>query len=71
MMCYLAAAIAPAVLGFEGLGLFLSEDSAPYYSSVSLYLNRIVNVVGSAPTYTLLVSAGMHLTSSSGTHCLT
>jgi hypothetical protein len=31
MMCYLAAS-APAVLGFEGLSLFLSEDSAPYYS---------------------------------------
>jgi hypothetical protein len=53
MMCYLAAS-APAVLGFEGLGLFLSEDSAPYYSSVSLYLNMLENVVGSAPTYTLL-----------------
>ena len=45
MMCYLAAS-APAVLGFEGLGLFLFEDSAPYYSSVSLYLNRLENVVG-------------------------
>ena len=70
MMCYLAAS-APAVLGFEGLGLFLSEDSAPYYSSVSLYLDRLENVVGSAPTYTMSVSAGMYLTSSSGTHCLT
>jgi hypothetical protein len=59
-MCYLAAS-APAVLGFEGLGLFLSKDSAPYYCSVLLYLIRLENVEGSAPTYTLLVSAGMHL----------
>ena len=70
MMCYLAAS-APAVLGFEGLGLFLSEDSAPYPSSFLLYLDRLDNVVGSAPTYTMLVSAGMYLKSSSGTHCLT
>ncbi len=69
MMCYLAAS-APAVLGFERLGLFLLEDSAPYSSSFLLYLDRlenVANVVGSAPTYTMLVSAGMYLTSSSGT----
>jgi hypothetical protein len=70
MMCYLATS-APAVLGFEGLGPFLSEDSAPYSRSILLYLDRLENVVGSAPTYTMLVSADIHLTSSNGTHCLT
>ncbi len=58
MMCYLAAS-APAVLGFKGLGLFLSEDPEPYYSSISLYLNRLENVVGSAP-YVHIVSLSRH-----------